>query len=101
MKPLKFLILGFSILLLGCTEPTPPKIIVKDKLIYVSPEIPNISNPPIAQEYQVLSARINKKDYYLIPVDDGLIMTNNWERYRIWAVTNYNILQKLKKHNVK
>jgi len=80
----------------GCSKtvcPVPDDVI---KYVYIERPIPDIEPMPVGQEYTVISVTIKGHEYYAIPRNDGLIMSSNWESFKSWAVTNYNILMNLK-----
>ncbi|RLA82346.1 MAG: hypothetical protein DRG78_07455 [Epsilonproteobacteria bacterium] len=74
-----------------------PEILVQTKTEYIQHIIPNIDQAPKGLVYNVQYIKINNTDYYLMTLDDGTILINNWTRYKIWSENNYNILKDLKK----
>lgn len=84
----------------GCIcekEPAPePEVHVVQKVVYVKQEIPEVSKPPKGLEYTPLLLRLNDKDYYIISLTDGEILNSNWDRFYLWSMTNYQILQNLR-----
>ena len=100
MKKL-FLILGISInmfFIAGCAE---KELVIKKKILYIHTPIPNISKKPEFIPYQASIVELDKKKYYLIDLKSGIIMVDNFRRFKLWSMQNYIILNNLRKDYLK
>lgn len=65
--------------------------------VYVSPDIPKTDEPPAFVDYNISSATINNKYYYIIDEQNTKIMLENWIKFREWANKNYEVLKKIER----
>lgn len=86
-----FLILVISIS--GCSKCPEPEVVTEYK--YLKIPLPNIPDKPLFVKYNMFEANFNGDDFYVIPRNDGAILSSNWESYKDWAETNYKILKAL------
>lgn len=71
------------------------------KIEFVYPEIPDISEPPLTQDYNLSVIKINNIEYYSLSPDDAKILSENWIRFKSWAETNYELLKIIKNKDFK
>ena len=98
-----------SSLLTGCTftwtDPEPPEpclpkkeIVIQERIVYIAPTYPEPEDKPEYIDYKMEYIKYNEKIYYQMSLEDGDTMLLNWDRYKIWAETNYKILIDLNKN---
>ncbi len=101
MKKL-FLILGTSLFMVmflsACAE---KEIIIKKEINHVHTPIPKVQQKPEFIPYQAAVVEIDNKKYYLIDMDSGLIMIDNYQRFKLWSMRNYILLLDLRKDYLK
>jgi len=87
-------ILLIGLIFTGCVE---KEIIVKTKIQRIYTPIPKVSTKPEFIPYQASIVEIDKKKYYLIDESSGLIMVDNYQRFKLWSMRNYILLLDLRK----
>lgn len=92
MKIKKFLLALIPFIFIGCTA-------VRTEFVY--PEIPDIKEPPITQDYNLTVIKINNIEYYSLSPEDAKILSENWIKFKSWAETNYELLKIIKNKDLK
>lgn len=100
MKKL-FLILGISLILIFITGCAEKEIVVKKEILYIHTVIPEVQSKPEFIPYQAAIVKMDGKKYYLIDEDSGLIMVDNYQRFKLWSMQNYILLLDLRKEYLK
>ena len=92
------LVISITFFITGCVE---KEIIVKKEILNIHTPIPEVSKKPEFIQYQASIVEIDKKKYYLIDFDSGTIMTDNYQRFKLWSMRNYILLLDLRKEYLK
>ena len=77
-----------------CEIPPEPEIITE--YIYIEHEIPEIHEKPEFKEYNLIMVNFNGKDYYLLEENEAAVLSLDWESYKEWCESNFEILKNLK-----
>jgi len=97
MKLTSLIAVSTALVFSGCFGKKCPEPEVITKIEYIKPVIPTLQPKPNAEKYTVKLMKIDNNDLYVIDKHSASIMSSNWESYKIWAETNFNILKSLKK----